>query len=128
MLTGTSRTTRPRIRRALRVATTLVAVDAYAQAVLAGRFLSGDVGMLLVHRYNGAEGLAALTVALVVTAVIAWRTGQVSGHIVALSVVLTGMVLVQVAMGFNRVLGVHIPLGVGIIALATVLAVWAWRR
>jgi hypothetical protein len=31
-------------------------------------------------------------------------------------------------MGFNRVLGVHIPLGVGIIALATVLAVWAWRR
>jgi len=26
------------------------------------------------------------------------------------------------------VLGVHIPLGVGIIVLSTVLAVWTWRR
>ncbi|HEY0495409.1 MAG TPA: hypothetical protein VGD48_06660 [Kutzneria sp.] len=128
MVIGTSRTAKPWVRWGLRAATTLVALDAYAQAVLAGRFLSGDVGMLLGHRYNGAEGVASLSVVLIVMAVIAWRAGQVSGHLVALSVTLTGLVALQVAMGFNRVLGVHIPLGVGIIALATVLAVWAWRR
>ena len=108
--------------------TTLVAADAYVQAVLAGRFLSGDVGMLLGHRYNGADALPYLSVGLIVVAVIGWRKGQVSGHVAALATALTGMILVQVAMGFNRVLGVHIPLGVGIIALATVLTVWAWRR
>jgi heme A synthase len=128
MVIGTSRTAKPWVRWGLRAATTLVALDAYAQAVLAGRFLSGDVGMLLGHRYNGTDGVVALSVVLIVMTVIAWRSGQVSGHLVALSVVLTGLVVLQVAMGFNRVLGVHIPLGVGIIALATVLAVWAWRR
>ena len=84
--------------------------------------------MLLGHRYNGADGVTWLSVALIVMAVIAWRTGQASGHLVVLSVVLTGLTVLQVLMGFNRVLGVHIPLGVGIIALASVLAVWAWRR
>ncbi|MFC0549118.1 hypothetical protein [Kutzneria chonburiensis] len=107
---------------------TLVAADAYGQAVLAGRFLSGDVGMLLAHRYNATDGLVWLSVGLIVVTVIGWRTRQVSGHMPALATALTVMVVVQVAMGFNRVLGVHIPLGVGIIALATVLAVWAWRR
>ncbi len=127
MVIGTSRTTKPWVRWSLRGIMTLVAMDAYTQAVLAGRFLSGDVGMLLGHRYNGTDGLVPLSVALIVVTVIAWRTGQVSGHLVALSVVLTGLIVVQIVMGFSRVLGVHIPLGVGIIALATVLAVWAWR-
>jgi len=107
---------------------TLVAVDAYGQAVLAGRFLSGDVGMLLAHRYNATDGLVWLSVGLIVVTVIGWRTGRVSGHLPALATVLTVMIVVQVIMGFNRVLGVHIPLGVGIIVLSTVLAVWTWRR
>ncbi|MEU3983799.1 hypothetical protein AB0F77_27585 [Streptomyces sp. NPDC026672] len=108
--------------------TTVVAVDAYAQAILAGRFLSGDVGMLLLHRDNGTNNLTTLSYVLIVMAVIAWRAKHVSGHMPVLAVVLTAMIFVQISMGFNRELGVHIPLGVAIVALTTVLAVRAWRR
>lgn len=111
-----------------RILTTVLAVDAYLQAVLAGRFLSGDFGMLLGHRMNATLGVAILSFLLVVVSIVAWRTKQVPGRAVAYSTALSGAIVLQIIMGFDRVLGVHIPLGVAIIALSTVMAVWAWRR
>jgi hypothetical protein len=37
------------------------------------------------------------------------------------------LVAVQIALGFGRVLAIHIPLGVSIIVLASWLVYWAWR-
>lgn len=40
---------------------------------------------------------------------------------------LFALIALQIAMGFARVLTVHIPLGVSIILLAILLLIWAWR-
>jgi uncharacterized membrane protein YozB (DUF420 family) len=40
---------------------------------------------------------------------------------------LIGLIAGQIALGFARLLTVHIPLGVAIIVLAVLLTVWAWR-
>jgi hypothetical protein len=111
-----------------RILPTVLAVDAYLQAVLAGRFLSGDFGMLLGHRFNGTLGVAILSFLLVVVSIVAWRTELVPGHAVAYATALSGAIVLQIIMGFDRNLGVHIPLGVAVIALSTIMAVWAWRR
>jgi hypothetical protein len=111
-----------------RILTTVLAVDAYLQAVLAGRFLSGDFGMLYAHRVNATDGVAILSFVLVAVSVVAWRTRVVPGRVVVYATALSGAIALQILMGFDRVLGVHIPLGVAIIALSTTLAVWAWRR
>jgi hypothetical protein len=111
-----------------RILTTVLSVDAYLQAVLAGRFLSGDFGMLYAHRINGVDGVAILSFVLIVVSVVAWRTELMPGRVVAYATALSGAVVLQILMGFDRVLGVHIPLGVAIIALSTIMAVWAWRR
>ena len=116
------------MRWLLRGLTALLAADAYAQAVLAGRFLSGDVAMLLAHRFNGTYGVAIVSFVLVVVSVVAWRTKHAPGRLPVLATALSGAIVVQILMGFNRVLGLHIPLGVAIIALSTVLAIWTWRR
>src|SRR5437879_1836345 len=41
----------------LRVTSVLLAVDAFLQPVLAGRFLSGDFGMLAAHEHNATYGV-----------------------------------------------------------------------
>lgn len=111
-----------------RVLVSLLAIDAYTQAVLAGRFLSGEYGSLLMHRDNATDGVAILSFVLIVVAIVAWRTKQAPGKLVVLTVLLSGVIALQIMFGFERTLGVHIPLGVAIIALTTVLTVWAWRR
>jgi hypothetical protein len=116
------------VRLVFRVLTTVLAVDAYLQAVLAGRFLAGDFGMLLAHRVNGTDGVAILSFLLIIVSIVAWRAKQVPGRVVGYATALSGAIVLQILMGFDRVLGVHIPLGVAIIVLSTILAVWAWRR
>lgn len=111
----------------LRVFVTALTVDAYLQAVLAGRFLSGDYGMLLAHRLN-ADGVAILSFVIVAAAILAWRKGRAPGVLVLLTAALSAAVVGQIATGYNRILGVHVPLGVAVIVLSTVLTVWAWRR
>ncbi|MEV4318215.1 hypothetical protein [Actinocrispum sp. NPDC049592] len=119
---------RPWVWWLFRVLTTLLAVDAYAQAILAGRFLSGDFGMLSAHRFNGTDGVAILSFVLIAAAVIAWRKKHAPGHLVVFTSILSGLIVLQIVLGFDRMLGVHIPLGVAIIVLSTMLTVWAWRR
>jgi hypothetical protein len=119
---------RGRVWWTFRVFVTALTVDAYLQAVLAGRFLSGDYGMLLAHRVNAVEGVAILSLMVVAAAVLAWRKHRAPGVLVLLTVALSAAVVGQIATGFNRILGVHIPLGVAVIVLCTVLTVWAWRR
>lgn len=112
----------------LRVTSVLLAVDAFLQPVLAGRFLSGDFGMLAAHEHNATYGVFILAITQIVVTTLAWRLSRGPGWLVVVATVLAGAVLLQIIMGFDRVLGVHIPLGVAIIGTIGWLAVWVCSR
>jgi hypothetical protein len=111
----------------LRIAITLHALDAFTQAVLAGRFLSGDYGMLQTHLANANFGVSSISTVQIITAILYWRPGGGRGWPVLASLALTGIEAVQIALGVNRVIGIHVPLGVLIILISAALSVWAWR-
>lgn len=111
----------------LRFFLTLQAADAFLQAVFEGRFLSGDFAMLIAHRTNGTY-VGILSIGQIFVAILAWRTAQAPGLLVAGTLTLGAAVAFQIYLGFARVLGLHVPLGVAIITLSAWLAVWTWRH
>jgi hypothetical protein len=112
-------------RWAFRVVITLHAAAAFTQAILAGRFLSGDYDMLEVH-YINSQVVGALAIAQVVTGVLYWRPGGGPGWPALASGALLALEPFQIAAGIKRVIGVHVPLAVFIIAASVLFAVWAW--
>jgi H+/Cl- antiporter ClcA len=111
----------------LRVFLTAQATDAFLQPVLEGRFLSGDFAMLAAHRTNGTY-VGVLSLSQILAAVLAWRVSRVPGAIVAAVVALGAATGLQIYLGFNRVLGIHVPLGVAIVGVSGWLAVWMWTH
>ncbi|MYQ47791.1 hypothetical protein GTW40_22535 [Streptomyces sp. SID4985] len=121
---------RPPVRRwtlmLFRTVVTGEAVLAVGQAVLAGSFLSGHYAALDLHALNAtATGLTA--VAQAVAALLLWRPGGGPGWPLLASLALFGAEAGQIAMGYGRVLAVHVPLGVAIIACTVLMLVRAWR-
>jgi hypothetical protein len=112
-------------RWSFRSVITLHATAAFAQAVFAGRFMSGDYAMLRVH-YINSQVVGALAIAQVVFAVLYWRPGGGSGRPAIASAALLALEPLQIAAGIKRVIGIHIPLAVLIIAVCALFAVWAW--
>ncbi|MER6125838.1 hypothetical protein ABT173_25060 [Streptomyces sp. NPDC001795] len=109
-----------------RTVVTCEAALALGQAVLAGSFLSGHYGALDLHALNAtATGLTA--VAQTVAALLLWRPGGGPRWPVMVCAALFGAEAGQIAMGYGRVLAVHVPLGVAIIACTLLMLVWAWR-
>ncbi|WP_255951370.1 hypothetical protein [Streptomyces odontomachi] len=109
-----------------RTVVTCEAALALGQAVLAGSFLSGHYQALDLHALNAtATGLTA--VAQVVAALLLWRPGGGPSWPILAGVALFGAEAGQISMGYGRVLAVHIPLGVTIIACTFLMLVWAWR-
>lgn len=102
---------------------TVLLVD---QPIYAGQFLSGTFSALHTHRENATAAGIAVLVAAVAAVPIRWP-GR--GPLWPLLASLGLFVLIggQIAIGFLRLLTVHIPLGVAIIVLAVLLTVWAWR-
>lgn len=120
---GTTR--RPRLSLwLLRTVATVHLVLVLAQPVLAGLFLTGNVDAIEVHSVVGSSS-AAIDL-LLIAAAIAYVLAR--GHLF----VLPGMVVLflatglQIGMGHNRELGIHIPLGVALVTLAVLLAIWVW--
>lgn len=111
----------------LRIAITLHALDAFTQAVFAGRFLAGSYGMLTAHLDNANFGVSTISAIQVVVSVLYWRPGGGRGWPILASLALTGAEAIQITLGLNRILGVHIPLGILIILAASWYATWAWR-
>jgi hypothetical protein len=111
----------------LRFWVTAQAVDAFLQPVFEGRFLSGDFGMLAMHRTNGTY-VGVVSVSQVVVAVAAWWVSRVPMKVVLTVVALGAAAGLQIYLGFSRDLGLHIPLGVAIIAVSGGLAVWMWTN
>jgi hypothetical protein len=113
-------------RRVFRVAVTGEAVLALGQAVLAGGFLTGYYPLLALHRENATiTGIGAIVATLV--AVLQWRPGRGPGWPVFACAGLFGAEALQIALGYTRLLVVHVPLGVSIISGTVLLTVWAWR-
>jgi hypothetical protein len=109
-----------------RVVVSVEAALAVGQPVLAGGFLSGHYAMLALHAANAtATGLTAI--AMTATGVLLWRPGRGPLWPALASAALFGLEAVQIILGYGRVLAVHIPLGVAIIACLALLLAWAWR-
>ncbi|HEY0693219.1 MAG TPA: hypothetical protein VGD71_29770 [Kribbella sp.] len=114
------------VRWPFRVVMSVAGVLLFDQAVFAGQFLSGTFGALHTHRENAT--FAGISVALTSVAAIPIRwPGRGPLWPVFACFGLFGLVAVQIALGFGRVLAIHIPLGVSIIVLAGWLVYWAWR-
>jgi heme A synthase len=109
-----------------RVVVSAAGVLLFNQAVFAGQFLSGTFGAVHTHRENATfAGIAVLAAALAAVP-IRWPGRGPSWPIFA-CLGLFGLIALQMMLGFARVLTVHVPLGVAIIALAVLLVIWAWR-
>ncbi|GAB3740861.1 hypothetical protein [Microlunatus parietis] len=105
----------------LRVFAVLHVIFAIMQPITIGQYLSGSYGMLAQHSIFG-HLLSAASFLLGVTAIMyAVAGGRV--WIAAVAAPLWLVENVQVGMGYARLLGVHVPLGVGLVTLAVVLAI-----
>jgi hypothetical protein len=109
----------------LRIALTVYALAAIAQPVIAGRYLSGDFDALVVHAAN-AGLLMLTTIGAFGAAVLYWAAGRGAGWPALTLAAMFVAVIAQTALGALRVLAIHIPLGVAIVALAVGLAVWSF--
>lgn len=121
--TGTDR--RPRLSLwVLRVTATVHLVLVLAQPVLAGLFLTGNVDAINVHA--GVAGVLGITALALVGAAIAYVVCR--GRLWVLPVMVAQFLAIglQMALGFTRALGGHVPLGVAITSVSVLVAVWVW--
>jgi hypothetical protein len=115
----------PAVLGVVRGFVTVHAVVIFAQPVFAGSYLIGDYDMLALHAL-GADLVSYLGVAqLVVAALLWWRGGMRWPFWASLVLVLgeTG----QYVAGLSGALDLHIPLGVALVALASIMLVAIWR-
>jgi len=87
-----------------------------------GRLLAGHYTLLAFHKQNAT--FTAVT-AVVMTVVAVLRRGPLWPVFISAGLVAT--LGVQIALGYSRILAIHIPLGVSIITAIVLLAVWAWK-
>lgn len=102
-----------------------MAVLIWTQPLLMGLFLGGDFDKLTAHATVGGV-LAGLAMIQFVAAVPAWRPGGLPGWVAAVGAAMVVGALVQVVAGYQRNLGLHLPLGVALAVAGTSVAVRAW--
>jgi hypothetical protein len=110
----------------LRGVSALMTLDGFAQPIFAGRFMAGSYDGLDAHSLNGmvmAAGILFMTVCFAV----GWRFGAAPGRTAAQCAALTIGTGVEIALGHQQILAVHIPLGVALIAGLVVVTVQTWR-
>lgn len=101
----------------MRVASVLFVVAVLAQALFAGLFVTGDVGFLDMHSLNA--GVIAFAAAACFVASLIMRAPR---RIVHVGLVASLMTVAQIAVGYSRIIPLHIPLGVAMFALGIRLA------
>ena len=109
----------------LRLAVTAHLVAVLAQPILAGRYLTGDVDAITAHGAVGTA-LAALDLLVIAAAALYVTGGRGALWVLPAAVLLFLAVGLQIGMGFARRLGVHVPLGVGIVTASVLLTAWVW--
>lgn len=110
---------------ALRTTTTSLAVLTLAQATFAGSFLGGRYEMLTVHRTN-ALVIAAVALGQAVLGVLIRGSGYGPNWLIWVPALVAAAVVGQTGLGFARVLGVHVTLGVLIVSGVLAVARWSW--
>ncbi|WP_343979891.1 hypothetical protein [Kribbella koreensis] len=109
----------------LRAVAVAHAVAVCLQPVLAGVYLNGSGTALRLHEPIGL-GLAFVSLGQLVVATIYWRSGGRAAAVLVTLPVLAAESF-QIAMGYNRQLALHIPLGIAIVAAVCAFAVWTFR-
>ena len=113
--------------RAFRVPITVAAVVLFNQSLSAGEFMSGRFEFLEFHRF-GATAAEMVVLLAVVGAGWARFRRRYSWRPVGATALLFVAIQLQEWAGEERVLSVHVPLGVSIIVVVIGLTVWAWRE
>jgi hypothetical protein len=112
-------------RTVFRICCTVSAVLLFNQAVFAGQFLGGSFGALHTHRENATIAGIAVLVTAASGLVVRLRGGPGWPALACLG--LFGLIGLQILLGFQQRLTIHIPLGVAIIVLMVLVTVWSWR-
>jgi hypothetical protein len=95
--------------------------------VLIGLFLSGgDQAKLRAHEIGG-NAVAATGIFAVVASIIVWRMAKWPAKAVAWCLLLVVAEIVQLSMGYERHLGIHVPLGVFLAITASFLELWVYK-
>lgn len=111
-----------------RIIITIHVLQLLLQPVLIGLFLSGgDTAKLHAHEIGGsAVGLTAMV--LVVASIVVWRRARWPVAVVGASVAVLLAEIVQLTMGYDRHLGIHVPMGVALAVGVSMLHNWSFRR
>lgn len=108
----------------LRLVFGLHAAVAVAQPVSAGLYLSGDLDAISLHSTLGGTLIVVGFLAMV-AATLHWWPGRGPAWPSAATLLLLVAEVMEVALGYSRTLGLHIPLGVGVVGLTVVLFAWS---
>jgi hypothetical protein len=111
----------------LRVVLLLHALAVLTQAVFAGQFLSGADAQVVFHEWTGWAIFVLSAAQIVVAAVLLLKSTVPLWTLVASIFIFVAEGL-QLATGYGRFLGVHIPLGVFVFGAATGMMIWSFRR
>lgn len=96
------------------------------QPISIGSFLQGDWGAFDLHSIMGGVLLMPAAISAVVGLVLAMLSRSIWLGLACLA--LPVLTTAQIAVGHTRLLVVHVPLGVLLVALAVVLAIWPWTK
>ena len=111
--------------RVVRGFVTVHAVAIFGQPVFAGRYLIGDYDMLAMHTL-GADLVSYVGLAQLVTSAMLWWRGGPRWPFWA-SLLLTLGETGQYFAGLAGALDLHVPLGVALVVLASIMLVAIWR-
>jgi hypothetical protein len=118
---------RPRATlQVLRVVAVLHSLAFLGQPVFAGGYLMGDVDALALHDANAFIVTGLDVIQLVCAIVFFWR-GRGRAWPIWASLAIALAVEVQVGMGYERLLLVHLPLGVSLAVAQVLTTVWLFR-
>ncbi len=112
---------------AFRILITTAAVLLFNPAVLAGQFMSGTYEALEFHAFGATASEIVDALAMVPAGWARFRRSYPLWPAV-LTALLFVAINVQEFAGEERILTVHVPLGVAIIVMVSGFTVWAWRE
>jgi hypothetical protein len=110
----------------LRVVAVLHSLAFLAQPVFAGGYLMGDVDSLTLHDINAFVVTGFDVIQLGCAVAYVWK-GRGRAWPLWASLAIALLVEVQVGMGFERLLVVHLPLGVALTVGQILVTVWLFR-
>ena len=110
----------------LRVVALLHVCAAILQPVAAGAYLGGEFDALALHDAN-AVMVYSLGLTLIPVTLVYWVFGRGRGWTVLAAGAFFFFETVQTGVGYERMLGIHIPLGVAIVVTSVLFAIWVFR-